>query len=239
MSENRVFSEQEVAAIIQRAIELSEQEDQAYQPGITREELFKIAADVGVPNEAIQRVLREQQASKDPPPRVQFTQIFERVVDGELDPGQYDLIIEGLKPMSQHHPSGASQVGRTLTMSTWNGYGQSIVELTSRRGRTRVKVKSNAFLQGLMSLYPAFMGSLISMGILAENGNPALGVAVGVTLMGAGTAIFRWLTRRGHEKSQAMADTLRNRVEEALAEQNSPPTTATTAETPLEQRLGG
>lgn len=240
MADERVYSEQEVSAIIQRAIELSEQEGPGYQPGITREELLRIAADMGVPAEAVERALRDQRSETRPPPRWHFTEQFERVVEGEVDPQQYDLIIEGLKPLSRQHASGASQIGRTLTMSTWNGYGQSLVDITSRRGRTKIKVTSNGFMQGLMSLYPAFMGSMISMGILAEKGNVALGVAIGVALMGVGTTVFRWLTRRGHEKSEQMADRLRGRVEEALVDQNQAAgTVAGTSEKPLEQRLGG
>lgn len=240
MSEKRVFSEQEVAAILQRAIEVSEQEEPVYQPGITRDELFKIGADVGVSADAIQRVLREKESSKDPVPKNQLSLTFERVVDGELDPSQFDLIVEGLKPVQRQYGTSVSQVGRTLTMPTWNGFGQSMIELTARRGRTKIKVKSGTFMQGMMTLYPAFMASLFLTAIVGKAGSPVLGALVGLGTMLAGLGLFRWTSRRGHEKSRELADMLRDRVEDALAEARPPVVSPTVVDPQYQQnRLGG
>lgn len=237
-----MYSEQEVAAILKRAIELTEQEGAAYQPGVTREELIRIAEDVGVPIQALERAILELGESKEARGPLQLSAEFERVVDGEVDPDQYDLIIEGIKPLQRGHSAGPSQVGRKLTMPAWNGVGQSQIELTAREGRTRIKVKSNALFQGLMTLYPAFVGSIIAMGSLGERGLIGVGALIAAGLTAVGVGLFGFLTRRGHEKSREMADELRDRVARTLAEQAAPSQVrarATEEEQSLHQRLGG
>lgn len=242
MPEERMYSEQEVAAILRRAIELTEQEGAKYQPGVTREELMRVAEDVGVPLQALEQALLELGESKEARGPLQLSAEFERVVDGEVDPNQYDLIIEGVKPLQRGHSAGPSQVGRKLTMPAWNGVGQSQIELTAREGRTRIKVKSNALFQGLMTLYPAFMGSIIAMGALGERGMIGLGALLAAAFTTVGISLFGFLTRRGHEKSRELADELRDRVARTLAQQAAPSQAAAKAqeeEQSLHQRLGG
>lgn len=241
MSGDRMFSEQEATAIIQRAIELSEQAGSQYQPGVTREELLRIAADVGVPAEALERAMREVGTQKEEKGPFQLTHVFERVVEGEIKPDQYDLIIEDVKPLKSGHMAGLTQVGRKLTMQAWNGVGQSTIEITAREGRTRIKVKSHALVQGLMTLYPAFIGSAIAMGALGERGMIGIGVALAAAFTAVGAGMFSFLTRRGHEKSRVLADDLRDRVAQTLEARPSGSESQAHSEDPehLHQRLGG
>lgn len=236
-----MFSEQEVGAIIRRAVELTEEQGSAYQPGVTKEELRRIAEDVGVPLEALERAIREVGQVKDTRGPLQLSAEFERVVEGEVDPDQFDLIIEDVTPLQRGHMAGPTQIGRKLTMPAWNGVGQSTIEITAREGRTRIKVKSHALFQALMTLYPAFVGSAISMGALGDKGMIGVGVAIAAGLTAIGAGMFSFLTRRGHEKSRELADDLRDRVAQTLETRAAVSETQAQVEEPehLQQRLGG
>lgn len=239
VSKPRVFSEQEVTQILRRAVELSEEGSaSAYTPGVTREELERIAREVGVSTEALRRAIDE--AAQRPSVRgpLHLTEEFERVVSGELDPSQFDLVIEGIKPLSNSGQPSASQIGRTLTMSAWTGTGQAKVEVTSRGGRTRLKVRSNAFFQALMTLYPAAIGSMIAMGAFSERGMAWLGAAVSLGLLAVGTTIFRALTKTGHRKAEEMADTLRDRIARSVDANAVEAGNQTEEEASVQQRLG-
>jgi hypothetical protein len=240
MPSNRVFSEQEATKIIQRAVELTEQSSsQSYKAGVTREELERIAAEVGVSADALARAISEAgQSPKTERSLFGLTQEFERVVEGELDPSQYDVVIEGLKPLANAGQPAAAQVGRTLSMSAWTGVGQAKIDLTSRNGRTRVKVRSNPLFQFLMTIHPALIGSLIALGSLGEKGLIWVGAAVAAGLLTIGGSLFAMLTRRGHVKAEKLADELRERIANTLSETESEGSETAKAEEPLVQRLG-
>ena len=96
MAHERVFSEQEVGQIIRRAVEITEEGSaQAYTPGVTRSELEKIATEVGVSSEALERAIEEARQHTGKRWPLRLTEEFERVVDGELDPSEFDLLTEG------------------------------------------------------------------------------------------------------------------------------------------------
>lgn len=240
MPEKRVFSEQEVAQILRRAVELTEDEtSKSYTPGITEAELERIAFEVGVDPAALRRAILETGERKSTKGPLSLTEEFERVVEGELDPSQFDIIAEGIKPLSNAGQPHMSQVGRTLQLSAWTGVSQAKVTVTSRNGRTKLNVKSNALFQGLMTLHPSFIASLITVASMSERGMGWIGAAIGVGIMSIGAFLFRKLTGVGHRKAEKLADDLRGRIAETLAHQ---PTTTHTSEVEavqtVEQRLG-
>jgi len=240
VAEDRVFSEQEVSQILRRAVELTEAgADKAYAPGVTVAELERIAAEVGVSSRALAQAILEQGAEPTKKGVLNLTEEFERVVAGEMDPSQYDVILDGLKPLSNAGQPHASQIGRKLTASVWTGFGQARIDVTSRNGRTKLSVKSNAFFQGLMTLYPAFIGSVIAIAASADKGMAAVGLSIAACLVTVGGFAFTALTRKGHRRAEKIADDLRTRIADTLS-------TGSTAEQPetteegqtLQQRLG-
>jgi hypothetical protein len=221
MATEPVFSEQEATKIIQRAVELTEEANSPrYKPGITREELERIASEVGVSADTLAKAISEAGQSQPSKGLFGLTREYERVVDGELDPSQYDIVIEGLRPLANAGQPAVAQVGRTLSMSTWTGVSQAKVDLTSRNGRTRIKVKSNAFFQALLTLHPALMTGLIAAGALGERGLGWLGAAIAAGAIAIGTTLFGFLTKKGHQKAEVLADDLRERIARTVAEQS-------------------
>ncbi len=239
MAQEPVFSEQEATKIIQRAVELSEQQAAGkYQSGITRAELEKIASEVGVSVDALDKAIQESVEVASSKGGFRFSEEFERVVEGELDPSQYDLVIEGLKPMSNAGQPHAAQVGRSLSMSTWTGVGQAKIDLTSRNGRTKVKVKSNSIFQFLMTLHPALATALIATGALGEKGMVLTGAAIGAVALAVGTTLFGILTKRGQKQAEALANEMRDRIANTLESEQSTRTHTNPLGQELHQRVG-
>jgi hypothetical protein len=219
MARKRVFSEQEVAQLIRRAAEISESAGSTdYAAGVTEAELRRIAGEVGISPEALELALREtttKRSSRKGP--FHFTEEFERVVEGELDPERFDLLLEGSKPARMPGQIQMAQVGRSLNFVAWTGPGQSNVEVVARNGRTKLRVKSNALMQALMTLHPAFIGSVIALGALSERGMVMAGAGIAVGLTVVGGIAFRSLTKFGHRRAEELADSLQTKIEENIA----------------------
>ena len=237
MANERIFSEQEVSEILRRAVELTEQgAERDYVPGVTEAELLRIAEEVGVAPEALRRAILEAGERTGKRGLFHLTEEFERLVEGELDPSQFDVLAEGIKPLGNAGQPAIAQVGRKLQMSAWTGVGQAKVDVTSRNGRTSLKVKSNALFQALMTLHPAFIATMITVGSMSESGMGLLGGAIGVGLMTVGVGAFTWLTKLGHRKAEKLADNLRERIATTVAEQQSA-TTVDETQQQLQQKL--
>ncbi|MEO7453968.1 MAG: hypothetical protein ABIV13_04315 [Fimbriimonadales bacterium] len=237
MPNERIFSEQEVSEILRRAVELTDAgDDREYIPGVTKDELLRIAEEVGVSPEALKRAILESGKTDSKRGLLHLTEEFERVVEGELDPGQFDVLAEGIKPLGNAGQPAIAQVGRKLVMSAWTGVGQAKIEVTSRNGRTSMKVKSNALFQGLMTLHPTFIASLITVASMSERGMGLFGMAIGAGLMTVGFGSFTWLTKLGHRKAEKLADDLQERIANTIAEQE-PERTPTVEAEQLQQRL--
>lgn len=235
--DRRVFSEQEVTEIITRATEISAAgKESAYIPGVTIEELERIAKEVGVDAAALMQAIEEQKEPRKQKSRTGFFEEFIRVVDGELSPDDFDLAIEGVSMMNGKS-SGTSQIGRTLHATAWTGVSQAFVDVQSRGGRTKIKVKSNPWMQALYTLHPAFMAALITAGSMGERGMGMLGTAIGVGLMVVGAVVFNVMRKVGHRKAEETADKIKANVEELIDERLSKPTTVVSQQGSPEQHI--
>ena len=241
MEKEHVFSEQEVSQIIHRAAQLTEEgAETTYVPGVTREELEKIAVEVGVSASALDRAINEARERTHKTGPLRLTEEFERVIDGELDPDQFDVVMDGVKTFGH---SGPAQIGRSLRASAWTGVGQANIDVTSRNGRTKVKVKSNAFFQCLMTLYPSVVATAMTAGGLAAHGQGLLAAAIGTAIITTGGLLCGKLIKVGHRKAEKLADDMQTRISEAVAEQTPPveahvpPVVPASVEQPVEQQL--
>lgn len=217
-AEKRVFSEQEVAEIIRRAAELQEGSKESaadYRLGITREELERAAIEVGVSPQFLQQAIRERLSGSQPNRRgLQLAPEEERVVEGELDPENFDVVFESV-PMRHSRRFPVTQVGRSLSGQARTGSGIATVNIHSRNGRTRVRVKPFLFLEALGTFYPAFLASMIGGPLIAQAGG---------SLLAAGSAVGAWLlATAGFLKwtgvSRRNASKLADHIEAAIAEE--------------------
>ena len=239
MSSNRVFSEQEASQILRRAAELMEKAVEGgkdYTPGITRAELENIAKEVGVDPKFLELAITQQGKPESKTGVLRLTEEFERVIDGELDPADFDVIVENIKPLSRIGQSGISQVGRSIQASAWTGISQANVSVSSRNGRTRLKVASNSLMAFLMGGYPALIGSIISAAALSENGYVGYGVAAAAAFLVAGVGAVRALIGKGHAAAAKLTDKLETAIaNETVKKTDSSPVASQSGQ--LEERL--
>lgn len=209
--EKRVFSEKEASEIVQRAARLHEaafESSNPYTPGVTREELIRVAKEIGLDPKFIEQAIVEGAGPESKKGILHLTEEFEQVVQGELSPERFDVVLDELKVMNRHQGVGATQVGRTLQATHWTGLSQAQVQITSRNGRTRVNVKSNALFAWLFALHPAFILSVIALASTGEKGLIWWGVAITAGLAVAGWGGFRALLKKGHQRAGELAERL-------------------------------
>lgn len=234
--EKRVFSEKEASDIVRRAAMLHEQAQESsspYTPGVTREELERIAKEVGIDVAYLDRAILEGAQPESRKGPLHLTEEFERVIEGELDPNDFDVVTNAMRMMRVQHGVAAAQVGRSLTATAWTGSGQATVNVSSRNGRTRLSVKSNALFAWLFALHPAFILSIIALASSSENGQVLLGLGIVGGLALAGWTGFRMLLKLGHKRAGELADRLATLIADETASQATlANTSATQAEDP-------
>lgn len=207
--DGKIFSEKEAGEVMRRAAQLQEaEEDVPYSPGITTKQLADMAKEIGVDSKYLERAIKEKEATGKRG-LLNLTVEYERVVEGELDPDKFDIVLENAQPIGGRRQV-PNQVGRTLNAQVWTGISGAQVKVTSRGGRTRINVKSSPVMAYLMGLHPAVISGVVLLPILANNGYVALGLGVFAGLLTAGGMAFRWLLRKGHEAAGKLADKLEN-----------------------------
>jgi len=211
-ADKRVFSEQETSQILQKAAKLQESSSEGtYTPGVTREELERIAVEAGIDPKYVGKALLdlEEEPKKS---WLNLSESYERVIEGEVDPNDFDEIFKDLKPANNR--MSAQQIGRTVTMQTFYDRAMCNIEISSRQGRTRVRVKSVPFVAYFLSLHPALLIGIIAGGIVGGHVNALIGLMIFVFSMILGISGFAGLVKKGHRSARKLVDVLEKRVEE-------------------------
>jgi len=225
-----VYSEKEAAEILQRAAKIQEnaQEGAPYTPGVTEDELFRIATEAGIAPEFLQRALAGKTESERRETLLRYANEAIRVVEGELDPEDFDLVVEGL-PRNFNNKMGQplTQIGRQVsgTISLKGGHAQ--VEVKARRGRTRISVKTLGFFPLFGTIYPAFIGSAIAIAATAERGLVGVGLGIAAGLCITASAIAPIWLKALHREGEKLADDLASKTEEALGDTRTHAASAT------------
>jgi hypothetical protein len=239
---SKVFSEKEAADILQKAVKLQEaggDANQTYTPGITVEELRRIAEEAGLDPKYLELALAGGQ-DPDHPKKwfLNLMQEHERVIEGELPPDRFDLVTDEVRSMRR---GGLRQIGRALEGRFSKGWGFGWLRISSRNGRTRLQIRSNSLFPFLMTMYPAFIGGMMTASSLAEHGQGPAGLAAMLGALGLGFIAFRFGMKKNHETVAKLADTLTKRIEEENADLRknlAQPTTAPVEPlTPIEEPL--
>lgn len=201
--EKRYFTEKEAARFVQLAAKLQEhaaEKGAEYSPGVSLDELRRVAAEAGIDPKFLDEAIASQ--SRTTEKRVPWS-VVEKVVDGALDPNDYDVVREALGHGMRR--SALRQVGRSLEGRTLEGGVAHDVRVTSRGGRTRVSVKPSLFPTFIFTIYPAVMLAFIGSAIASDAGFGAawaLGAVVGIL----GVVMFAWLAARAQGTAEGIAD---------------------------------
>jgi hypothetical protein len=214
MTTKRIFSEQEAGEILQRAARLQVEKGETYASGITEDELAKMAAEAGISREALLQAIQGLPESETKRRFLKLVSEESRVIDGELDPGDLDLVVGGLRSMRH---DGLKQIGRQVGGRVWFHGGMMHLAVTSRQGRTRVDVRTNAFFPLFFTLYPAFISSMLMITGTAARGNALPGVLGACVAWAAASIIAPIWLRATHRSGKALADRMADKVTEAIS----------------------
>jgi hypothetical protein len=233
---NRRFSEEEVALIIKRAAELQQTEETAEEPGnaMTLAEVEQIAKEAGIDPLLIRRAahtLDRPQETNRPSPWVGAPTrlVFERVVDGEISPDEYEQLIDTVRRTLGDNGM-PSVLGKTLAWTSSmqagrrRGHGRQVdVTVVSRQGVTTIRVEEE-----LRNIAGALFGGLvggggggttgITMGIgLGALNSPAIAAMLWVAVASSFYLLARTLFVRTSEKREKQLRDLIDRLEEQVA----------------------
>ncbi len=241
MSGQQFFSEKEVGEIVKRAAELQERtgtDATRYVPGVSREELARVAREMGIDSSYLDRAIQERlEGPGDGTPHVlgvAFAKEFEKVIPGELPLEDFDVVMEEIGPRRRSH--FASQVGRMLTSQVTSGIGIGRLQVSSRDGRTRLRVRSFPLFAALITLYPAFIATIITCSNLAEHMPKSPGwwyLAIVAGAFVVGWSAFMALARRGHASIRDLTERIAARIAQTTALH---PATEAQADQEVEQR---
>ncbi len=213
MAGKRVFSEQEAAEIMQRAVRMQETSPKGdYTPGITEDELRKIAIEAGIDASFIEKAIAGiDVVEKSTVGPFNLTEEFTRVVEGEIDPDDFDKIL-GLFGHTQRN--GLKQVGRTLSGQATTGAHMVGLSVESRKGRTKINVKYMPVFAYLIGMHGPLIGSAIALAGLIESGQPWLGFGVAAGLLTVGMVAFKALVNAGRKAAKKLTGKIVEVVEE-------------------------
>jgi hypothetical protein len=238
--ESRRFNEEEVALIIKRAAELQQTEDVADEPAnaLTLTEVEQIAKEAGIDPDLIRRAaqsLDRPEAVNRPSPwaGAPTRLVFERVVDGEISPDDYEQLVDTIRRTIGDNGI-PSVLGKTLSWTTRSdarrrGNSRHVdVNIVARRGVTTIRVDEE-----LRNLAGPLFGGLVGGG-----GGGTTGITMGIgmghfhsvpiaAMMWLGTAggfyllaraIFGYQARKRESQLRDLIGRLEEQVATAIAE---------------------
>lgn len=187
-----------------------------YTPGITFDELQRIASEAGIDPKILEKALA---AGETPKEKAKWPFEIERVLDGELAADDFDVVLEAMGPA--HRRQAITQVGRTLSGNMWTGTGLTALQVSSRNGRTRVSMKSNPFFAFFTVLYPLFILSAVGSAIFSENRGAYLIPFIWLIALILGVVLTPVSLRRHRKVADTKMAELEGKISEALAEKEA------------------
>ncbi len=212
----RIFSEKEASEILQRAAKLQETSaDGSYTPGVTIDELARIATEAGIDRKYLEAALTAPTSASVKTSLLNLIEEHELVIDGELDAEGLAELVDELRQVSKVRM--VSAVGNSCqgVVSKGTAYGE--FQVSSRRGRTRIRLKQTPFVAYFMGLHVPLILSLALGANFAAHGLvwPALFGALGLFIAGCGA--FYYLAKRGKEQARQLFATIGERLREVLS----------------------
>lgn len=210
------FSESEVSEILLRAAEF--QDTPSHANGFSRDDLVKMAAEMGLSREAVEAAIyRQRSDARVNPGRVFFGVPIgyevEYTLPGEVPIERYDMISQILG--TRHSKNGIRQIGTTLTGAYHKGLNYGTFTLTPQNGETTVKFRYVPLLPYFLTLHWILIGTLIVGILLMANGglSPIEGILGMVTSLAIGWTAFASLARSGAKKTRQLAEEIAQRLQ--------------------------
>lgn len=216
---NKIFSETEVSRLLQRAAEIQEKDSTtSYTPGVTFEELQRIATECGISLDALEKaMIQPEQETK--LSFLNLVETHERVFEGEIDFDNLDEVMESLGENVRFQT--VQQFGRSIKAQVSSGTVFGRLELSARNGRTKLRFRQIPFIAYFAGLHAPLIASfVVGMNFLAR-GYLVPGLASLVGLLAFGLLLFTYLAKVGKKKARTFVDRMSDQITESLANQAS------------------
>ncbi|MBC8063696.1 MAG: hypothetical protein H7Y17_02620 [Chlorobia bacterium] len=215
MESQKVFSEAEVGDLIRRAAELQEANAEgSYTPGVTSDELKRIASEAGIDPKYLERAI--QQKAQTPPNQNKLITI-EKVLPVELAPENFDAITEKVTPINSSTPQAGTsvmtQIGRSLQGQVKGGWSNPHIKVTSREGRTKMCVRAESSIAAAMAI--GWSVPLMLTPLLAKTGTPILAATAAAACVVAAFFNYKWGVRKANQTTTAVAEKIESAILEA------------------------
>ncbi len=218
---DRRYTDQDIALVLQRAVEIEERSDSAASRGVTRRELLEIAQEVGLSPAVIDEAITALDTGVRTPRRsllgAPLSNKQVRGVQGHLDQDDLQRLIR----LVEERLEATGTVTDALGMVRWTSirthkFGSTTqVSLSVQEDETQIQVVERfpAALRGVLHFIPTMWGTIIGGGVAASSGGGAVtgvAIAVGVAALGAGIGRTVWqaLARRSAREVHSVATEL-------------------------------
>jgi len=214
-----LFSESEVGEIMRRAAELQESGSSGgYVPGVTSDELARIATEIGISPKFLEQAVLEKVATHKKGKSKGGVIEIERIYPVEIDPENFDVLTENVKiyPYANwgqgNIPSGGIAVlGKTLTSQVSGGWAAPFIKIVSRDGRTKLRVSSDASTPIAMACI-SIVAFVLSFALILIN--PLL-LPLG---FGFSALLGNWLYKYGVKKTNEAIEVTAGKIEQSILE---------------------
>jgi hypothetical protein len=211
----KFFSESEVGDLIRRAAELQEEHAEiAYTPGVTSEEMRRIAGEVGIDPRFLEKAIQERTQTPQNPDKLVT---IEKVLPVELDPENFDAITEKIEPVHSSNPkTGTSimtQIGRSMQGQVRAGWSNPHIKVTSREGRTKMTVRVDPSIAVAAAM--AWSVPMMASPALGASGNPILAGLAAAACAVSAFFTYKWAIRKANKATREAADKIESAIMES------------------------
>ena len=155
----KLFSETEASDIIRRTAEIADASSlDQFTPSLTRSDLYRIAFELGLPQDALDQAIREPRLPRIAAPRFGFAPFVERVFRFDASIEEFAVVFD-LLPSGQSHSRSIQP--RRVEYTTWCGVMAVRVSASSRYGMTRVQLSGSYWVLALGAGIPVLLGGAI------------------------------------------------------------------------------
>lgn len=218
-SEERRFTDEDVALVLRRASELEDQHFRGGGAALSQRQLEEIAAEVGIPRSLVAQAIAGLDAERRFRRAVAGGRLVQRAVrtiPGELDTKITARLIEHVESTSEV----PGVISETLGSTRWTAtgpYRSTQISITPARGQTTILVveRATARLRGLLFGIPAF-GIWLTFGVVVGALHPPSGATAAMAALaaavggGAGSLAWRRISGASATRVERLAAELFN-----------------------------
>ncbi|MBS1724709.1 MAG: hypothetical protein JSS66_17345 [Armatimonadetes bacterium] len=198
-----VFSEREASEILQQAARLQEQSGASeYTPGVTYEELVRIATEAGIDKDYLQKAIDSPPATAPKHSLFNLIEEQDKVLDGELDDDGLSELMDQIRDLVKLQR--AQTFGKSIEAQAWRGGVCGTLKVSSKRGRTRIAFRQVPLLAYFTGLHvPLVLSIPLAIG-LGSHGGAIPAILGPLALLTAGGSVFYMVAQAGKRKAREL-----------------------------------